>query len=186
VVGSAADDHIDPAVARADLDRAVADADRVRVFAERTRAHRTPNQGIDNALTFRGLHEAIANIRTVVEKYQLLLTLTTTLNWEPVAQYDQIEAFERAWVTDRAAVERAADENQPDAQEPNELERTSKPESDASSTAPARRRQLKPLGAHTRQMGCARTKAARRHPGMNLFTPRNLRQFPCTGQELSP
>jgi hypothetical protein len=122
VVGSAADDHIDPAVARADLDRAVADADRVRVFAERTRAHRTPNQGIDNALTFRGLHEAIANIRTVVEKYQLLLTLTTTLNWEPVAQYDQIEAFERAWVTDRAAVERAADENQPDAQEPNELE----------------------------------------------------------------
>ena len=109
VAGSSADDYIDPAAVRADLGRVVADGERLRTFAERTRAHRTPEQGIDTTITFRDLHQAIHDMRGIVEKYYLLLTLRTTLGWEPAAPYDTIEAFERPWVNDRAAVARAAE-----------------------------------------------------------------------------
>ena len=110
VTGSPDADYIDPANARVDLDQVAADAERVRVYAERTRAHRTPDQGIDNSLTFRDLHQAISDIRSIVGKYYALLTLRSVAEWEPVSQYDQIGPFSRAWVTDPAAVARAAEE----------------------------------------------------------------------------
>lgn len=108
--GLPSDDYIDPAVVNADLDKLVADVERLRVFAERTRAHRTPEQNIDNTVTFRDLHTAISDIREVVGKYYALLTLKVVRDWEPTPQYNTMEAFERPWVTDAAGVRRAMDE----------------------------------------------------------------------------
>jgi hypothetical protein len=97
-------DYIDPAVVQADLDGVIADGERLRVFAERTRAHRTPERGIDTTATFGELHQAIADLRRVVGKYYALLTLRTVADWEPVAQYDRMSPFTRPWVTDPKAV----------------------------------------------------------------------------------
>jgi hypothetical protein len=103
-------DYIDPAVVRADLEQVVADAERLRVFAERTRAHRTPEKGIDTAITFGELHLTIADVRRVVEKYYAILTLRSVAAWEPVPQYDTIAPFTRPWVKDTGAVARAAED----------------------------------------------------------------------------
>lgn len=108
VAGSSADDYIDPAAVRADLESLVADSERLRVYAERTRAHRTPEQGIDTSITFRDLHQAIADVRAVVRKYNALLTLSTVANWEPVAQYDTLEPFSLVWMSDPETVSRDA------------------------------------------------------------------------------
>jgi hypothetical protein len=108
VAGSPGNDHIDPVVVKADLDRLVADGERVRTYAERTRAHRSPLKGIDASLTFQELHQAIDDIRDVVGKYHALLTLDVVAEWEPVAQYDTVKPFTRPWVADPAAVVRAA------------------------------------------------------------------------------
>ncbi len=111
VCGSPHADYIDPKVVKADLDRAIAAADRVRVYAEKTRAHRTPEQGLRGPITFRDLHQALVDIRSIVGNYYALLTLMSVTEWEPVAQYDTIAPFTRAWVTDAAAVARAAGED---------------------------------------------------------------------------
>ena len=108
--GSPSDDYIDPAVVRADRDHVLADVKRLRTYAERTRTHRTPEQGIDHSITFRDLHRAIADVQRIVGKYYALLTLRSVVEWEPAAQYDTIRPFTRAWVIDSAAVARAADE----------------------------------------------------------------------------
>lgn len=102
-------DYINPAIVKADLTKAVDAGERVRRFAERTRAHRTPERGIDRSLTFQDLHKAIDDIREIVGKYYSLLALSTVINWEPTAQYDQIAPFTKPWVRDTAAVERARD-----------------------------------------------------------------------------
>jgi len=109
VPGDSSADHIDPGVVSADLDQVVADAERLRVFAERTRAHRTPEKGIDTSVTFGDLHRAIEDVRRVVAKYYALLTLKSVADWEPVAQYDTIAPFTRPWVTEPDAVSRAAE-----------------------------------------------------------------------------
>lgn len=101
-------DHIDPAVIKSDLDRVVASAERLREYAERTRAHRTPEQKVDTAnITFADMHEAIAGVREVVAKYYALLTLGIVGQWEPVPQYDTLEPFMTPWMIDRTAVEEA-------------------------------------------------------------------------------
>jgi hypothetical protein len=92
---------------RTDLDTVVADAERLRVFAERTRAHRTPEKGIDTTITFAELHSSMADVRRVVGKYYALLTLKSVANWEPAAQYNTIGPFMRPWVTDPDSVARA-------------------------------------------------------------------------------
>jgi hypothetical protein len=102
-------DYINPTDVKADLESLVADADRLRVFAERTRAHRTPERGIDPTVTFGELHRPIADVRRVVEKYYAILTLRSVADWEPVAQYDTIGPFTRPWVQDPDAVARAAE-----------------------------------------------------------------------------
>jgi len=63
VVGSPADDHIDSAVVQADLDNLVRQGEAVRVYAERTRAHRTKTKNLNNALTFRDLHAAMRTLK---------------------------------------------------------------------------------------------------------------------------
>jgi hypothetical protein len=99
------EDYIDPDVVRADLDQVVADAERLRVFAERTRAHRTPERKVDTSdITFRDLHKAIADARRVVEKYYALLTLKSIGQWEPVPLYDTLAPFMKPWVVDRNEV----------------------------------------------------------------------------------
>ena len=108
IAGSPNADHIDPVVVRADLDRLTTAAEDLRVYAERIRAHRTPNQGLERRFTFRELHQTIAATRDVVGKYYRLLTLNIVAEWEPVPQYNTIEAFEQPWVTDRDAVRRAS------------------------------------------------------------------------------
>lgn len=100
------EDYIDPDVVRADLDQVVADAERLREYAERTRAHRTPERNVDTSdITFRALHKAIADARRVVKKYYALLTLKSIGQWEPVHQYDTLAPFMKPWVVDRNEVE---------------------------------------------------------------------------------
>ena len=48
---------------------------------------------IDRSLTFRDLHQAIAELRDIVGKYYSLLTQSVVSEWEPVAQYNTISPF---------------------------------------------------------------------------------------------
>ena len=102
-------DYIDPELVKADLDQAVADAERLRIFAERTRAHRTPKQGVDVTLTLNDLHHTLVDLRRIIGKYYALLTLKSVADWELVVQFDMIAPFIKTWVTDAGAVARAAD-----------------------------------------------------------------------------
>ncbi len=89
----------------------ITSAEQLRQYAERTRAHRTPERKVDTAgMTFDAMHKAIADVRGTVAKYYALLTLTSIARWEPVPQYDTLEAFMQPWVVDRTAVEQAAKE----------------------------------------------------------------------------
>jgi hypothetical protein len=84
VEGKPDDDYIDPDMVKADLDQIEASADHLRVYAERTRAHRTPEHRSDTSeMTFKELHNAIADVRVVVKKYYRLLTLRSLARWEP-------------------------------------------------------------------------------------------------------
>lgn len=104
-------DFIDPALVRADLEQLVADTGRLRRYAERTRAHRTPERGVDTSgITFQALHEAIADVRRVAAKFYTLLTLSSIDRWEAVPQFDTVGPFVQPWVLDRDAVEAAATE----------------------------------------------------------------------------
>jgi hypothetical protein len=109
VPGDRSADYIGPDQIMADLAKLTADAERVRLFAERTRAHRTPEKGVDRTVTFRDLHRAIRDIRDVVGKYYALITLRSVAQWEPVAQYDTIAPFMKPWVIEAEAVADAAD-----------------------------------------------------------------------------
>lgn len=110
VPGSPKDDYINPDIVEADLAQVIKAAEGLRTYAERTRAHRTPEQGVDS-FTYKDLHQAIADIRKVVGKYYAILTLSSVMDWEPVAQYNTLEPFMEPWVTDQAAVDRIADED---------------------------------------------------------------------------
>jgi hypothetical protein len=100
------DDHVDPAIVRADLERIVGDAERIRVYAERTRAHRTPTpQGDPPTVTIEEMHQTIADIRRVIGKYYALLTLHVAVSWEPVAQFDMLKALQTQWVSNVALAE---------------------------------------------------------------------------------
>ncbi len=111
IAGTPDADYIDPAVVRADLDQVVGDAEEIREYAERTRAHRTAERRVDTPdITFSALHEAISDVRRIVEKYYAILTLGIIRRWEPVPQYDTIAPFMRAWVLDETAVESATAE----------------------------------------------------------------------------
>lgn len=104
-------DFIDPVMVRADLDQVVADAERLREYAERTRAHRTPERGVDTSeITIQALHKAIADVRRIVAKFYALLTLGVVDKWEAVPQFDTIAPFMRPWVLDRDVVEAATEE----------------------------------------------------------------------------
>lgn len=106
--GDGGADHIDPVIIKDDFDRLVKSAEQLRKFAEQTRAHRTPQRKVDTAtMTFDAMHKAIAEVRRTVAKYYALLTLKSIGKWEPVPQYDTLEAFTRPWVVDRTAVEQA-------------------------------------------------------------------------------
>jgi len=105
-------DYVDPDIVRADLAQVIGDAERLREYAERTRAHRTPERNVDTSdVTFQALHKAIADIRRVIEKYYALLTLKSIARWDPVPQYDTIGPFMAPWVVDREGVAAAADED---------------------------------------------------------------------------
>ena len=109
------EDRIATAVVQADLDQLTADLDALRVYAERTRAHRTPPRGINAVdMTFEALHTSIRDIRRVVARYDVLLRLNTVTNWEPTPQYDTIAPFTFARVDDVDRVSEAiGDEEAP-------------------------------------------------------------------------
>ena len=102
------DDGIATAVIEADLASLTADIDALRVYAERTRAHRTPPRGINPAgMTFEVLHTSIRDIRRVIARYNLILGRATIINWEPARQYNTVVPFTFTWVNDVALVEQA-------------------------------------------------------------------------------
>jgi hypothetical protein len=104
VTGSPERDHIDPQVIRSDLEGVCAAAEQIRLYAERTRAHRTVVDGIGTPIPFKELHRAIADICRTVEKYYELLTGVSVVQWEPVPQFDTMAVFMKPWVVDRKAV----------------------------------------------------------------------------------
>lgn len=107
--GSPIADRVPPDVIRLDLAQLEGAAEQLRAFAERTRAHRTPEQGIDpRGMTFGALHDALTEVRAVVAKYYALLTQGVIAQWEAVPQYDTVRPFLLPWVNDRATVERLA------------------------------------------------------------------------------
>jgi hypothetical protein len=111
--GSSSAGHIDPAMIRADLAR-LEEAEALRVHAERTRAHRTPEQGIDDrGMTFEELHRALVTVREVVGKYREVLGVGTMTQWQPVPQFNPIEPFLHPWVEDPDQVKRLSEEDRP-------------------------------------------------------------------------
>ncbi|GEM_PF-4342860 len=100
-------DYIDPEMVKSDLNQIAARAEQLREYAERTRAHRTPERGIKTTeMTFQTLHDTMSDIRSVIGKYYSLLTSRSIAQWEPIPQYDTLEAFQKAWLVDRSTVER--------------------------------------------------------------------------------
>ena len=81
---------------------------------ERTRAHRTPEQGIDDrGMTFEELHRALVTVREVVGKYREVLGVGTMTQWQPVPQFNPIEPFLHPWVEDPDQVKRLSEEDRP-------------------------------------------------------------------------
>jgi hypothetical protein len=110
-VGDADPDHLAPELIKADLERLDVSADHLREYAERTRAHRTPERAATTTgMTFAELHGAIVAVRDVIAKYYGLLTLKSIAQWEPVPQFNTLQAFTKPWVLDRSAVNRATNE----------------------------------------------------------------------------
>lgn len=108
VEGDSNKDHFDPVQIKADLDQVTKDAEAVRVYAERTRAHRTPTpKGEPLNVTIGEMHTTILDIRRVVGKYYTLLTQNSISDWEPAAQFSILKPFEKPWVLDAKAVNQA-------------------------------------------------------------------------------
>jgi len=108
------EDHIDPNGVREDLNTLLDAAEALRTYAECTRAHRTPEQAIDTTkLTFRNLHATIRDVRNVVNRYHVLLTASSIVEWEPIAQFNTIAPFMQPWVTDLDSVRAFLDEVEP-------------------------------------------------------------------------
>ena len=111
VEGNPSADYIDPVVVRADLDQIVSDAEKLREYAERTRAHRTPQSNISDAsVTLDEMHKIIEDLRKTISKYYSLITLGVLTTWEPVAQFNTIAPFLYQWVNDPIAVKTTFDE----------------------------------------------------------------------------
>jgi hypothetical protein len=107
-------DYVDPDAIKADLDRVSAGAEELRQYAERTRAHRTPEAKFDPAVTtFGAVHQTLDSVREVIRKYYALITQGIIDRWEAVPQFNTIRPFERPWVTDPEAVKRAIDQEWP-------------------------------------------------------------------------
>lgn len=92
------DDHIAPASIEEDFNRLATNWEHLRVFAERTRAHRTP-AGNPPTHTIGELHKALGEVRTITKKYYALLT-ASSISWEPVPQFNVMKPFETPWVID--------------------------------------------------------------------------------------
>lgn len=100
-------DFIDPATVQSDLNKVIAAADGLRVYAEQTRAHRTPNDELTyHNFTFKELSLAISSIREIAGKYYSLLKQTSIATWEPIPQYNQFAPFMTPWVIAKDAVEK--------------------------------------------------------------------------------
>lgn len=111
VDGNPSSDYIDPQLVKADLDQVVSDAENLREYAERTRAHRTPQPNISQAdITFAELHKTIEDVRNTVSKYHSLITLGSIASWEPTPQFNVMAPFMYPWVEDTASVMAAIDE----------------------------------------------------------------------------
>jgi hypothetical protein len=103
-------DYIDPEGVRADINQVVTNAAQLREYAERTRAHRTPEKKANiSDVTFKALHNTSSDLRRVISKYYLLLTLKSC-KWQPVPQFVPIAPFTRPWVLDPQGVAKAAEE----------------------------------------------------------------------------
>lgn len=107
VTGTADADYIDPAVVRADLEQVGKDANEIRIYAERTQAHRTPKPNLDTP-DIPALHKTISDVQRIIAKYYAIVTLGSVIaHWEPVVPFDTIAPFMRAWVDDRNPVDEA-------------------------------------------------------------------------------
>jgi hypothetical protein len=108
-------DYIDPEGVRADINQVLTNAKQLREYAERTRAHRTPEKKANTSdVTFEALHNTSSDLRRVISKYYLLLTLKSN-KWQPVPQFDSIMPFTRPWVLDPQGVVKASEEGSEEA-----------------------------------------------------------------------
>jgi hypothetical protein len=93
------EDHIDPASVVADL-ATLAQQDDVLMYVQTTVAHRIPNSRNPTVPTFGDFHAAVQVVSDLLARYYVLLTHSEMTTFEPVAQYDEFEAFTKAWISD--------------------------------------------------------------------------------------
>jgi hypothetical protein len=93
-------DYINPEVIQGDLDVLTQALEKVRQYAERTRAHRTPELDPSVSVTFNEMHSAFRLLRSAINKYYALLTASSMAQWEPVPQYSVVAPFKFAWLPD--------------------------------------------------------------------------------------
>jgi hypothetical protein len=59
------------------------------------------------------MHDAIAQIRSVIEQYYALLTQKVPTNWEPAPQYDTLRPYADACIVDRDRLRLALEQGDP-------------------------------------------------------------------------
>ena len=94
-------DHIDPNAVKADFDRLDSETSMIREHVEPTVAHRSPMRESQEPITYGAFHTALQAIDEVFRKYYVLLTHKSVARTEPVAQYDEFEAFTFPWIEDQ-------------------------------------------------------------------------------------
>jgi hypothetical protein len=94
-----AHDHLDPEAVRADRLTLEEATESVRVYVERTYAHRA--RGEPGTVTFTQFDAAIDAVAEVFKKYYTIITLKALIDTEPVPQYDTHECFTFPWIDER-------------------------------------------------------------------------------------
>jgi hypothetical protein len=92
-------DHVDPAIVKADLNALEVQLETVAEFAHRTVAHKTREAPGD--LTYAEMDAAFDAIEKFLKKYHILLLGPSLLQAEPTPQFNTHEVFTFPWIEPR-------------------------------------------------------------------------------------
>lgn len=89
--------HLDPAIARRDLEALAATAESLKTFVDKHLAHADARPG-DSLPTFEQLHAAVDQIGEFYARYLLLLTAAGITTLVPIIQEDWLAIFRQPWI----------------------------------------------------------------------------------------